>query len=451
MIELTNGKTVSVQFQMPNYGAVVALKNSIAAAASESDVGTLLRGGTNLCSGMTFLEEAYPIMNKDFIAKKLFELKNKGELSGMSVGAFIAKVKEYAIVTIFNSSMTEYGKNVLETYSEDMGLEAECLDLYKNALNTAGTANVVSQLNGCSFDAYADIAERYRHLVYTNYITNNKITGVGKREEVLKNSQYNLGLTLDNVTEKIIGALAASKAATPEELMDAYNKAKSGQTTGGGSSSNGGQKSPGSSSPGGSSGGVYIPAVGNKSDDVAFFDDLSGSSWASEAINYLYENKIIYGKADRKFAPQDMLTREEAIAMLTRLFGLEPINGKTMSFADAEEDKWYYTSVKAAVDNGIVTGISEDMLGIGSLVTRQDFVTILTRAIITDSVINVYDVAEGSFTDIDEVSTYAVQPAKLCAGLGIITGYSDGSFRPNNPITRAEVAQILYNTLKIRR
>lgn len=342
-------------------------------------------------------------------------------------------------------------KNVLETYSEDMGLEAECLDLYKNALNTAGTANVVSHLNGCSFDAYADIAERYRHLVYTNYITNNKITGVGKREEVLKNSQYNLGLTLDNVTEKIIGALAASKAATPEELLDAYNKAKSGQTTGGGSSSNGGQKSPGSSSPGGSSGGVYIPAVGNKSDDVAFFDDLSGSSWASEAINYLYENKIIYGKADRKFAPQDMLTREEAIAMLTRLFGLEPINGKTMSFADAEEDKWYYTSVKAAVDNGIVTGISEDMLGIGSLVTRQDFVTILTRAIITDSVINVYDVAEGSFTDIDEVSTYAVQPAKLCAGLGIITGYSDGSFRPNNPITRAEVAQILYNTLKIRR
>ena len=53
--------------------------------------------------------------------------------------------------------------------------------------------------------------------------------------------------------------------------------------------------------------------------------------------------------------------------------------------------------------------------------------------------------AEGSFTDFNDISDYAVSAVKAMSEKGYINGYEDGTFRPKNPATRAETAKILYS------
>ena len=453
-LSLGNGKELSGTFMMPDYFALDEMFSAIAKSRSTAEIQGILDAGANVCSGIGIVDEVYPKADKKLIAETLYGLLKANDYPE-TVSDFAETVKAAAILSAFNQGLGDYPAKLIDRYAGEMGISSECMDYYNHSLTDTGVSNVLKHIKGASFRSYSDFEERFRHLVYTNYITNNTSAGKENRDAIIRNSAYTLGLSFGEIPESVMFAMSNSHAATPEALMAVYKEKTSAKDSGssgsGGSGGNGGSVIGVS---GGGSGGGYVPPRGDTPSDSTvslYFDDLGNDAWAAEAINFLKEKGVVTGKADRAFFPKDKIKREEAIAMLSRMFGLKEKNDLPNPFEDVSRDAWYFDAVSAAVGNGIVTGMSENHMGIGLDVTRQDFLVMMLRAVITDSVINVYDVPQGmEFTDFESVSEYAREAVKLFSGLGIVNGYEDGSIQPGNSISRAEAAQIMYKISQLR-
>ncbi len=172
------------------------------------------------------------------------------------------------------------------------------------------------------------------------------------------------------------------------------------------------------------------------------FDDLENYAWAQEAIYKLAEKGVISKPGDRKFNPGASVTRAEMAKMAAVISGVALYDGKDEKFADVKAKSWYYQYVMALYENGIVNGISEDEFGSDMPITRQDICVILSR-ILTDKT----TAGTQSFTDFDSVSDYAEDAVILMQQKGIVNGFEDGSFRPHEYASRAEIAKMLFNML----
>lgn len=108
------------------------------------------------------------------------------------------------------------------------------------------------------------------------------------------------------------------------------------------------------------------------------------------------------------------------------------------NFTDVSSGDWYYEAVQYAYKNGLMTGTGGGAFSPNATVTRGMLVTILYRLEGTDA-------ASGAnpFTDISSGS-YCEQVAAWAAANGIVSGYGDGRFGPNDALTREQLAAILY-------
>lgn len=111
------------------------------------------------------------------------------------------------------------------------------------------------------------------------------------------------------------------------------------------------------------------------------------------------------------------------------------------SFVDVDESAWYYNSVKYVLDNGLMSGVSEKEFAPDMDITRAMFVTVLYRAA------GAPDMSEEiwgyPFEDVDAESWYGAA-VYWARNNDIIQGYSDEKFAPNEPVTREQMAAILY-------
>ena len=114
----------------------------------------------------------------------------------------------------------------------------------------------------------------------------------------------------------------------------------------------------------------------------------------------------------------------------------EPV---TFNFKDVKAGSYYEDAVYALANAGIMTGYNDTVFGVGAAITRQEFATILYRALGDDA-----DYGLADYTDADEIAKYAVKAVAWAQEMGYITGYADGSFGPTDTVTRQQVATILY-------
>lgn len=179
-----------------------------------------------------------------------------------------------------------------------------------------------------------------------------------------------------------------------------------------------------------SSNSMTVPAEG--------FTDIGDVAWASEAISALSNLGIINGMGDGLFSPQLTVTREQFAKMIVGVMGYNVDQAASTNFSDAN-GAWYTPYIAAAVNNGIITGRDNGTFGVGENITRQDMAVIIYRALgLSDA-----DIHE--FTDSAQISDYAVSAVSALYNMGIISGYTDGSFAPKDNATRAEAAKMLYS------
>ena len=184
------------------------------------------------------------------------------------------------------------------------------------------------------------------------------------------------------------------------------------------------------SSGGGGGGGSRKPTV-TIPDDVP--TGLNGDD------HYAY----IVGYPDSTVRPQDGITRAEVATIFFRLLTDETRNAnstKSNSYSDVAEGAWYNHAVSTLSAMGIVKGDSNGKFNPNAPITRAEFAAIAARF---DDKANTTAV---DFSDI--ASHWAKDEISAAANNGWINGYTDGTFRPNNKITRAEAMTLVNRVLK---
>lgn len=108
-----------------------------------------------------------------------------------------------------------------------------------------------------------------------------------------------------------------------------------------------------------------------------------------------------------------------------------------LPFTDVQAGVWYADAVKYVFEQGLMSGISAQQFGPDSTVTRGQVVTILWRLAGSPTV------SGKTFTDVNASVWYADAVAWASAN-GVVSGYESGLFRPEDQVTREQLAAILY-------
>ena len=184
-------------------------------------------------------------------------------------------------------------------------------------------------------------------------------------------------------------------------------------------------------SSGGSSGGHHRRPTVTIPDDVP--TGLNGDD------HYAY----IVGYPDKTVRPQNGITRAEVATIFFRLLTDETRNAnstKSNSYSDVAAGAWYNHAVSTLSAMGIVKGDSHGRFNPDAPITRAEFAAIAARF---DDKANT---TTADFSDI--ASHWAKNEISAASNNGWITGYPDGTFRPDNKITRAEAMTLVNRVLK---
>lgn len=163
-----------------------------------------------------------------------------------------------------------------------------------------------------------------------------------------------------------------------------------------------------------------------------------------DALPMPEETTYADGKAiEAARAAYNALTEEQKVLVenLDKLTACEEAlkNASKLPFTDVTEDKWFYQDVSRVYHEGIMQGMSETLFAPNATLTRAQFVTILYRMAKEPSV----DGLENPFEDILANKWYS-DAVIWAANQGIVNGVTKTVFSPNAPITREQMAAILY-------
>ena len=175
------------------------------------------------------------------------------------------------------------------------------------------------------------------------------------------------------------------------------------------------------------------------------FLDVKESDWFYDAVFYAVENGLMSGMSEDIFAPNTSLTREMLAVVLYNVEG-QPESTEANTFTDVKGDMWYTDAILWANANGIVAGYDNGAYGVGDFITREQFTTILYRY----AQFKGYDTTQGGmavreFSDYENISDYARTAMAWAVNAGIMGGMDDGTLMPQGKATRAEAATMLMN------
>ena len=349
------------------------------------------------------------------------------------------------LVAELNSSKTENINNKITV----LDLSKCGLDGYytKSYVNEDVQKNLTSRVSGKNFDSipklYKSLCEQFVLAVVEKSGSNSAI------KEVIDGFSEEIGASVSGFSERNLSELSGQNYNDYSALKSAIDNIKSSNSDS--SSSSGGNRGGGS---GGSIGGTktyptVVPDTDNKDIELNYyvFDDLDGVEWAREPICKLAEMGVLRGKEYRLFYPNDNITREEFVKMLTVAYKLN-IENKTAKFTDVNADDWFMPYVAAALENGIVNGVSDDMFGTGQNITRQDLAVMAYNAALKNGVeFNTEGVQK--FSDDDKISDYAKTAVYALKSQDIVNGIDGKNFAPQDTATRAEAAKILYALISL--
>lgn len=185
---------------------------------------------------------------------------------------------------------------------------------------------------------------------------------------------------------------------------------------------------------------------------VYFYDVDDGYSWAFREVDTLAVAGVIQGRGDHLFYPRNAITRADFIVMLDRAYGMSSAleSGAVLAqqdFSDVPSTEYYAKSVAAARALGVATGTADNRFLPQQTMSRQDAMVFLKRTIDRTDL----SLRSGSitgFTDAASVKEYAQEAVGALTNAKVIGG-TNGKLNPTAPVTRAEMAVMLYRALHL--
>ncbi|EZH66383.1 hypothetical protein DH09_10645 [Bacillaceae bacterium JMAK1] len=172
------------------------------------------------------------------------------------------------------------------------------------------------------------------------------------------------------------------------------------------------------------------------------FQDVSTSHPSYESILFGVDRGFFRGYSDQTFRPSQNVLRQHVAAVLVREFGLEDSTVSDPGYKDVSETHGMYSEIAIATEEGWIRGsTSTGKFNPGNNLTRGQMALILYRAYDLGSV-------EGDieFKDVTP-NMEQYEAIRALASIGVTTGYSDGTFRPSDPISRAHFATFMHRLI----
>ena len=185
-------------------------------------------------------------------------------------------------------------------------------------------------------------------------------------------------------------------------------------------------------------------ALAEKADD---FTDVSRSDWYYQFVDYVTSKGYFNGVADKTFAPADNMTRAMFVTVLFRFDGAKGDSSQS-AFVDVAPGEWYTAAINWAAANRIVDGVGNGKFAPNDPITRAQMCAMIERYL--DLYRKAWKVTlpeSGSLSvmvDESAIPAWALAAVKQCQRHGLVNGFEDGTFRPNDLSTRAQVAAVIY-------
>ena len=178
-----------------------------------------------------------------------------------------------------------------------------------------------------------------------------------------------------------------------------------------------------------------------------YFTDMNSQSygfWAIDEVDELLEKGVVTGVGDNKFAPQNLMERGDFVLMLENAFHYPTISTYRYNFADVSQEDYYYTAINNARGNGILD--DTPVFNPQNPIKRIDAFNMIYKTM------NLYGcVGSNGSTDVSSYNLLNTTD-KIAVGtitkMGIISGYN-GELKPNDTVTRAEMAVMLSKAIEI--
>lgn len=176
-----------------------------------------------------------------------------------------------------------------------------------------------------------------------------------------------------------------------------------------------------------------------------FSDTIQG--WSFDAIHALSARGILKGYEDGTYRPSNNVSRAEAITMVVRLLNL-PTNTLNTSFKDVGKTHWASKYIEAAVNAGLITGVTDTEFAPDKEATRQEIVLMIYNALRYNR-IPMNAAQKTKFNDLYTVDYSIRDGVNSLVNAGIINGYPDNTLGLTKKVTRAETAQMIWKTIKV--
>lgn len=169
------------------------------------------------------------------------------------------------------------------------------------------------------------------------------------------------------------------------------------------------------------------------------FKDVVATHWATEDIRYVSKMGWMNGKnSTTTFMPSSSLTRAEAAVIFVRVLEQKETKPITSSFKDVPKSHWAYKEIEIAKQHQLFSGVTPSTFAPNAKITRQEMAVVLTRTINNPPTVN----KPTAFKDLSK-SHWSYSSITTMNRAAIFGGYSDHTFRPLNPVTRAETASLI--------
>ncbi len=186
------------------------------------------------------------------------------------------------------------------------------------------------------------------------------------------------------------------------------------------------------------------------SDSLNPYWDMQGH-WAGEVVRELVNKGIISGYEDSSFRPDNFITRTECAAIVARALSMPPGDVDQLNeFADCNDiPAWSRGNIAAVTEAGYINGYlsadnSKTFLP-NKPVTRIELAVILSRLLTSEE--QTQQVTVQSFTDQEKIPVWAREEVVIAVQNGLVSGYPDGTFQPQQNVTRAEAASMISRML----
>ncbi len=172
---------------------------------------------------------------------------------------------------------------------------------------------------------------------------------------------------------------------------------------------------------------------------AASVSDISGH-WAQATIQSWVDSGKISGYPDGTFKPENNISRAEMVTLINKAYSLSA--GIGTSFTDVPTSNWAYAEVQKGVANGYVSGDGNGLFRPNSTITRAEAAVMLAKI---NSLGTTQDYS--TYKDNASIASWAKPYVSAVTIQGVMNGYPDGSFGPDNRMTRAEAVTAINKAL----